>query len=166
MDVKDRIEKVKEYFKGMQVFQTDNGNIIYVVIQFPNKWIIDDEITNKFGVSVAKGNDYPGQFYFCVEMEKGFDVVFDSIEYTINKMLAAQERALLFKKKTEELQNLFMDESIPLESLRGLEFNFKVPKTKRTPTKRVTPPKNEEVPLNEKYDENNESEETGEVNYE
>lgn len=135
MDVKDRIEKVKEYFRGMQVYNDGGINIIYVIVQFPNRWIIDEEVPKKFGVTVTGGTDYQGQFYFCTEMEKGFDCVFDAIEYNINKMLSAQERATLFRQKTEELQNIFMDESIPLESLRNLEFSFK--KTKQKSKKQI-----------------------------
>ena len=131
MDVKDRIENVKQYFKGMQVENLEGANIIYVIVQFPPRWIVDEEIQNKFGVSVVQGQDYPGQFYFCVEMEKGFDVVFDAIEYNIEKMLTAQERASLLKQKVQELQNLFMDETVSIESLRTLDFTYKTNKIKK-----------------------------------
>lgn len=131
MDVKDRIENVKQYFKGMQVENLEGANIIYVIVQFPPRWIIDEEIQNKFGVSVVQGQDYPGQFYFCGEMEKGFDVVFDAIEYNIEKMLTAQERASLLKQKVQELQNLFMDETVSIESLRTLDFTYKTNKIKK-----------------------------------
>ena len=156
MDVKDRIEKVKEYFRGMQVQNVDGSNIIYVIVQFPQRWIIDNDIPNKYGVSVAKGNDYEGQFYFCAEMEKGFDTVFDAIECNVNKMLTAQERAKLFREKTQELQNLFEDESISIESLRSLEFTLKTPKNKGKKEKKTTTPKIEESVLNQELDTNNE----------
>ena len=135
MDVKDRIENVKQYFKGMQVENLEGANIIYVIVQFPPRWIVDEEIQNKFGVSVVQGQDYPGQFYFCAEMEKGFDVVFDAIEYNIEKMLTAQERASLLKQKVQELQSLFMDESIPIESLRTLDYTYKTNKVRKKTTK-------------------------------
>lgn len=131
MDVKDRIENVKQYFKGMQVENLEGANIIYVIVQFPPRWIVDEDIKNKFGVSVVQGQDYPGQFYFCCEMEKGFDVVFDAIEYNIEKMLTAQERASLLKQKVQELQNLFMDETVSIESLRTLDFTYKTNKIKK-----------------------------------
>ena len=131
MDVKDRIENVKQYFKGMQVENLEGANIIYVIVQFPPRWIVDEDIKNKFGVSVVQGQDYPGQFYFCAEMEKGFDVVFDAIEYNIEKMLTAQERASLLKQKVQELQNLFMDETVSIESLRTLDFTYKTNKIKK-----------------------------------
>ena len=156
MNVEERIEKVKQYFRGMQVENVDGSNIIYVIVQFPPKWIIDDEIPNKFGVSVGEGQDYKGQFYFCAEIEKGFDVVFDAVEYNIEKMLTAQERATLLRNKIEELQNMFMDESISIESLRTLEFTYKQPKNKKKTDKKVTIPKVEESPLNQEIDTNNE----------
>ena len=156
MDVKERINNVKDYFRGMQVQTLDGSNIIYVIVQFPSTWIIDDEIPNKFGVSVGSGNDYRGQYYFCAEMEKGFDVVFDAIEYNVNKMLTAQERAKLFRMKTEELQSLFEDESISIDSLRTLEFTFKTVKIRKKNEKKVTIPKTEEVVLKEETDDINE----------
>jgi len=156
MDIKDRIEKVKEYFRGMQVQNVDGTNIIYVVVQFPQRWIIDNDVPNKYGVSVAEGKDYDGQFYFCTEMEKGFDVVFDAIECNVNKMLTAQERAKLFREKTKELQNLFEDESIPIDSLRNLEFTFKRPKKKKNLENKLVTPKIEETVLNQEIDTNNE----------
>ena len=130
MDVKERIEKVKPYFRGMQVENVDEQSIIYVIVQFPPKWIIDEEIPNKYDVSIAQGNS-PGEFYFCVEMEKGFDVVFDAVESNITKMLTAQERAQLLRQKVTELQELFMDETISIETLRTLEFSYKTPKVRK-----------------------------------
>ena len=124
MDIKERIEKIKPYFQGMQVANIQDQSIIYVIVKFPPKWIIDEEIPNKYGVSISQGNN-PGEFYFCVEMEKGFDMVFEAIESNINKMLTAQERAQLLRQKVSELQELFMDESISIETLRTLEFSYK-----------------------------------------
>lgn len=156
MDVKDRIKKVEKYFKGMQVQNLDGANIIYIIVQFPPRWIIDNEIPNKYGVSVGQGNDYEGQFFFCAEMEKGFDVVFDAIEYNVNKMLTAQERAKLFREKTQELQNLFEDETISIESLRNLEFTYKTTKNRKKIEKKTTQPKIEESVLEQEIDTNNE----------
>lgn len=135
MDIKERIENVKQYFKGMQVENLEGANIIYVIVQFPPRWIIDEDIKDKFGVSIVQGQDYPGQFYFCAEMEKGFDVVFDAIEYNVEKMLTAQERASLLKQKIQELQRLFTDESISIESLRTLDFTYKTNKIRKKTTK-------------------------------
>jgi len=143
-NIKDRIEKIKEYFKGMRV-DTDNGeNAIYIIVQFPPKWIVDNTIEEKYGINVIQGNEYPGQFYFCAEMEVGFDVLFDAIEYSIDKMLTAQERARLLKEKAEELKELFIDETIPIEALRTLTFTYKTAKPKK-----VSKTKKEEIKTQE-----------------
>ena len=149
MDVKERIKKVEQYFRGMQVQNVEGQNIIYVIVQFPPKWIVDDEIPNKFGVSIAQGNDYQGQYYFCAEMEKGFDTVFDAVEYNITKMLTAQERANLLRQKVQELQELFMDESVNIEALRTLEFTYKTPKTRKKNEKKNAPQEVEQTEIEE-----------------
>lgn len=124
-NLNDRIKKIGQYFKEMQVTNVDGQQIIYVVVQFPPKWFIDEGIPNKFGVSVAEGQEYEGQFFFCAEINVGFDKVFDAVEYNISKMKTAQERAKLLKEKVEELQNLFYDESISVEALKTLDFTYK-----------------------------------------
>lgn len=149
MDVKERIKKVEQYFRGMQVQNVEGQNIIYVIVQFPPKWIVDDEIPNKFGVSIAQGNDYQGQYYFCAEMEKGFDTVFDAVEYNITKMLTAQERANLLRQKVQELQELFMNESVNIEALRTLEFTYKTPKTRKKNEKKNAPQEVEQTEIEE-----------------
>jgi len=65
-------------------------------------------------------------------MEVGFDKIFDAIEYNIEKMKAIAERGSLFKAKVLELQELFNNQTIPIESLRKLEFKYKIYK-KPTP---------------------------------
>ena len=72
----------------------------------------------------------PCKYYFITEMEVGFDTVFDAIDYNIEKMMILEERSQLFKTKVEELKELFGDEKISIESLRTLEFKYKMPKIK------------------------------------
>lgn len=120
----------------MQVENVEGQNVIYVIVQFPSKWVIDEENATSKGVTIGVGQDYPGQYYFCAEMEKGFDVVFDVIEENIKKMETAEERVKLLRQKIEKLQQLFMDESIPIESLRALEFEYKLPPKKFTKSKK------------------------------
>jgi len=124
MEIKDRIKRIGQYFRGMQVETIDNEQIVYVIVEFPPLWIVDETIPNKFKVSIAPGND-GNQYYFCASIEDGFDAVFDAIDYNIEKMVTAQERAMLLKAKVDELRKLFEDESIALESLRTLDFTYK-----------------------------------------
>ena len=97
-DIQSRIENVKPYFKGMQVTKVDATNVIYVIVSFPSRWIIDEGIQEKYDVSVMDGKE-PGEFYFCAEMEVGFDTVFDAVDQCIQVNKDAMERAQLFQEK-------------------------------------------------------------------
>ena len=152
-DVKQRIEKIKQYFAGMQVENLGGQQIIYVVVNFPDRWVIDDTVANKFDVSIAESDDVPNQYFFCAKMEQGFDTVFDAIDYNIEKMLSAQERTDLFKKKTQELRDIFENLDIPIETLRTLEFTYKK-KQKRGPAKETLLTVNDSSEIEK--DENNE----------
>lgn len=132
--IEKRIAALGRFFQGMQVANDNSGNsLIYVTVAFPDNWIIADEITTKFGVTVVKGDGC--NYYFACELTKGFEPIFDAIEYNIKKMKQAQERAELFRAKVNELQALFGDESIPLEKLKTLIFSYN-----QTPPIVITPP--------------------------
>ena len=142
--IEKRIAALGRFFQGMQVANDNSGNsLIYVTVAFPDNWIIADEITTKYGVTVLRGEGY--DYYFACELAKGFEPIFDAIEYNIKKMRQAQERAELFRSKTTELQALFADESIPLEKLKSLTFSYNQfsPITSPVPTQ---PPTTDTVP--------------------
>ena len=136
-NIKDRIEKIKEYFRGMRVDTDNNEEAIYVIVQFPPKWMIDKTLEETYGISIVQGNEYAGQYYFCAEMSVGFDALFDAIDDNIEKMKTAQERANLLKEKVMELREIFENEGITIESLRTLTFNYKQPKPKKKPIKKT-----------------------------
>lgn len=124
MDIKDRIKKLGKYFQGMQIVTTDDGSqVIYVVVKFPYNWIIDDELEKKFGVTVAQGNSAE-EYYFCTDIDSGEQVLFDAIDYNIDKMKEAIERAQLLSRKTSELKALFENENVTIEELRTLKFTY------------------------------------------
>lgn len=124
-DIKQRIDKIKPYFAGMQVENIGGQQVIYVIVNFPDRWVIDENVASKFDVSVAESEEVLNQYFFCAKMEQGFDTVFDAIDYNIEKMLSAQERTDLFKKKTQELRDIFENLDISIETLRTLEFTYK-----------------------------------------
>ena len=100
-DIKDRIKKIEPYFKGMQVDEADGEQIIYVMVNFPPKWIIQDDTPDKFDVSIGREDTL---YYFCAKLEQGFDIIFDAIDYNIAEMKAALERSQIFRQKMAELQ--------------------------------------------------------------
>jgi len=123
MSIKNRIEKIKEYFKEMQIISLDNEQIIYVIVNFPYGWIINEAIETKYNVTVQEG-EYPNEFYFATNINNGEDKIFDAIEYNIEKMKDAIERAQLLKTKIAELKDIFQNENITLDELRSLKFTW------------------------------------------
>lgn len=111
----------------MQVTQVDGTGVIYVVVLFPEKWIIDDEIEERYGVSVRNGRGV-GEYYFCAEMETGFDKVFDAVDYCIGVNKDAMERAQIFQEKLKELKELFANGENTIQRLKTLEFVFPMQK--------------------------------------
>jgi hypothetical protein len=135
-DIQSRIENVKPYFKGMQVTQVDETNVIYVIVSFPSRWIIDEGIQEKYDVSVMDGKE-PGEFYFCAEIGVGFDTVFDAVDQCIQVNKDAMERAQLFQEKINELKEIFGNEENTIKKLRTLEFTF--PRQKKDMNRKKSP---------------------------
>lgn len=123
MTISERIKALGSFFKEMNIITSQGKQLIYVVVKFPNNWVIADDIAQKFDVSVTKG-DIPTEYYFCAEMDGGEERVFDAVEYNIAKMKEAIERAQLLAEKTRELKSLFEDESISIEELRSLRISY------------------------------------------
>ena len=123
MSIKERIEKIKEYFKEMQIVTIDGEQVIYVIVNFPYGWVIDEMLETKFDVSVQEG-EYPTEFYFATSIDNGENKIFDAIEYNIEKMKDAIERAQLLKTKIAELKDIFQNENITLSELRTLKFTW------------------------------------------
>lgn len=123
MSIKQRIENIKEYFKEMQIVTIDGEQVIYVIVNFPYGWVIDELLETKFQVTVQEG-EYPNEFYFATSIDNGESKVFDAIEYNIEKMKDAIERAQLLKIKIAELKDIFQNENITLGELRTLNFTW------------------------------------------
>ena len=122
-DIQERIKKTGEYFSGMQVTKVDETDVIYVIVHFPPRWIIDDVVQEKYEVSVVDGKT-DGEYLFCAEMGVGFDAVFDAVDHCIQVNKDAMERAQLFQEKINELKEIFGNEENTIKKLRTLEFVF------------------------------------------
>lgn len=122
MEISDRIKKLGRYFETMQVVPGDEDRqLIYVIVDFPPEWPVDEEIASKRNVTVAAGTN-AGQYIFCTDIDTGEGAIFDAIDENIEKMQDAIERARLLKAKTQELRGMFEDESISLERLKTIKF--------------------------------------------
>lgn len=123
MTISERIKKLGKYFGEMQVVEQDGQQIIYVVVNFPPRWVIDDEFANKKNVTIMEGQ-IQGEYYFSTDLETGEEAIFDVIDDNIEKMQEAIERAKLLGEKTKELKEIFEDENTPIEKLRTIRFCF------------------------------------------
>ena len=135
-DIQDRIKSIHEFFKEMQVTQVDDTSVIYVVVKFPQKWIINDTTREKYEVSVMNGHEV-GEYYFCADISVGFDAVFNAIDDCIQANKDAMERAKIFQEKLLKLKELFGNEEISVDELKGLDFILGKTKKKQAAKKKT-----------------------------
>lgn len=123
MAVKDRIKKLGPYFKEMQITNVDDKQVIYVIVEFPNGWVIADDLEEKYKITISEG-EYRTEYYFCTDIENGEDSVFDAIDENIERMKEAIERSQLLSEKIKELRRIFEDEKISLQELKSLKIEI------------------------------------------
>ena len=123
MTISDRIKKIGKYFGEMQIVEQEGQQVIYVVVNFPPRWVIDDEFATKKNVTIMEGT-VQGEYYFSTDLETGEEAIFDVIDDNIEKMQEAIERAKLLAEKTKELKELFEDENTSIAKLRTIKFAF------------------------------------------
>lgn len=118
MEITERITKIKDYFLK---FNIDEGAII-LALKFPKEWTIPDAKFLKEQYGVVAGAAQYGSIIFATELQRGFNKLFDAVEYTISFNKEAQERLALLNAKILELKKLFATE--PLDSLKKLKFEL------------------------------------------
>lgn len=152
MDLKNRIEKIGDYFKSCNISE----GVIYALVNFPNQWIVPDKDTMKemYGVEVTKDST-PNCFYFFTTINNGTDAVFDAVEYTVTINKAIEEKSKLFEKALNDLKEMFTNED-DINVLKTLTMSFKSKKAKKKSVKKQkeedkktvdkTPSKTKETP--------------------
>lgn len=158
MKLEEKIASLSEYGLGFRTYE--NNYIIFIT--YKEDWAViqpsDEDI--KF----MKDDKNPNTYYYVTkigDMSK-FQGIFDTIDETIMYNKEIEDKNTLFKQKTEELFQLFLDK--PISELRTLEFTF--PRQKKTSKKQKTTKKKEEnikqeeeIKVDEKKEEPDELEE-------
>lgn len=126
MTMQDRINKISQYFKGMNV-DSESG-IIYLTIIFPEKWSVNPQLLNQFNVECTAMESIKGGYYFYTNFNNGFDVLFDGVDCIINLNQQIQEKIDLLTAKINELKSLFQEFDISV--LKTLKFVYKTKKNK------------------------------------
>ena len=127
MDFQKRIEKIGEYFKGIDYF----NDALMVKVQFPKQVTVSGDAEK--GISVAQAEDGLW-YYYGNKHEVNIEDIFDLIDTTVYVYEEAKKKAELYKMKCEELRDIFG--TTPYEKLVTLEFVFKSPKKTRSPKKK------------------------------
>jgi hypothetical protein len=100
---------------------------IFLTVNFPQDWKINDKILEKHNVKVMPTEDYEG-YYFAATLDVGIDSIFNAIDDTITFNEVAGIKKALFLEKVSELQRIFEEE--PLDVLQTIEFKYKKKKPK------------------------------------
>lgn len=117
MNLTERIKKIEEYFKGMEII----SNTVIIKVQYGDKW--GAYPSSDESIKVAKSEEVINEWYYYSDYTYTIiDEIFDLIEETIEVNLSAIERLELLNEKMEELKNLFSNES--LSRLKTLTFVF------------------------------------------
>lgn len=137
MTINDRINKIGEYFKSLNIVDEET----VVLVKFPPKWKVfnNDELLETFGVGTGTDKNIDGIF-FVGNTNNGIERIFDAIDEVISQNKTFEEKASLLEEKANELSSLFLTE--PLEKLKTLEFVFK---NKKAVKRQQEPSKNIEI---------------------
>ena len=123
MTLNDKIANLGSRFKKMNIAE----GIIFLTVNFPQDWKINDKILEKHNVKVMPTEDYEG-YYFAATLDVGIDSIFNAIDDTITFNEVAGIKKALFLEKVSELQRIFEEE--PLDVLQTIEFKYKKKKPK------------------------------------
>lgn len=142
MELKDRIESIKQYFVTCNIGE----GAVCVVVKFPKGWVIPEtNVLMETYKTVAQPKN--GVYFFMTEIVNGEGTVFSAIENVIQSNKELESKRELLKAKAQELTELFTNE--PLDKLKTLTFVFDTKSGKvRKATKVKTTP---EVVKEEKY---------------
>lgn len=138
MGLNDKIAKLGSRFRKMNIAE----GIIFLTVDFPQDWKINEKIILKHNVKVMPTEDNQG-YYFAATLDTGIDEIFAAIDETITFNEVAGIKKSLFLEKVNELQKVFEEE--PLDVLQTIEFKFK----KKTPKTSKTARKSDDVINNE-----------------
>lgn len=120
MDLNKKIENIKDYFRLCNIAE----GIMYVLVEFPEGWIIPTKeiLKELYKVETVADNKSRG-FYFYIQLNEDTDNVFNAIDYTIALNKNIQEKNNLFEEALLDLKEMFMNED-DIVVLKSLKMTF------------------------------------------
>ena len=130
-DLEKRLKELSGYNIGFEIKQ----GYYHISIVFDENWEVlepDNE-----SIYVEKRN---GMYHYIASVDSvTIADMFKIVDMTIDYNIDLQKKMLLFKKKTEELQNIFANET--LEVLETIEFKYGLNQQEQPKKKRGRKPK-------------------------
>lgn len=122
MNLQNNLNNIIPYFIGMNVVPENGEPLMFVNVRFPKTWFVKEDafVDNNVSITVDNKN---GGYYFWGNINAE-QYIYNAIESVIKENKDAEKRTALLDEKVTELQNLFNDDSLTLEKLQTLTFNF------------------------------------------
>ena len=136
MNIKDRLERIKEYFQGMEM----KDELFIVSVKYPDKWGAYPSEDNT--IKIAQSEDVANLYYYYANFTNvNVEDIFDLIESTIKDNLDAAKKLQLLNEKFLLLKDLFANNT--LEDLQRIEIKIPSKKSRRKKNTIVEPLMNE-----------------------
>ncbi len=130
-DLEKRLKELSSYNIGFEIKQ----GYYHISIVFDENWNVLESDNESIYIEERNGMYHYIASVDSVTIADMFKIVDMTIDYNID----LQKKMLLFKKKTEELQNIFANET--LEVLETIEFKYGLNQQERPKMKRGRKPK-------------------------
>ena len=133
-DWENKLKELSGYDIGFEIKQ----GYYHISIVFDENWeVLEPDNEN---IYIEKRN---GVYHYIAPADNvTIAEMFKTVDTTIDYNMDLQKKLLLFKKKTEELQEIFANET--LEVLETIEFKYGLKKKEQPKKKRGRKPKKEE----------------------
>lgn len=126
MSLQDRIESMKPYFRGIEMY----NEAIMVKVVFPDNWKCYPSDDGRIKVAQSEDPSNPNlMYYYADSKDASYDDIFTLIEGTVNANKDIILKLELLREKVDELKEIFS--SRPYKELQRLEFTFKPEKKTR-----------------------------------
>ena len=124
MDWENRLKKLNGYNVSFEIKQ----GYYHIALQYDESWAILDSDNENIYIQEKNGVHHYIASTESVKIEDLFNLIDSTIEYNLD----LQKKLILFRQKTEELQEIFSKEDY--DTLKTIEFKF----TKKSVQKKTT----------------------------
>ena len=126
MDWENRLKKLNDYDVSFEIKQ----GYYHIALKYDDGWSVLDSDNENIYIQEKNGFHHYIASVDNVKMDDLFNIIDTTIEYNLD----LQKKLILFKEKTEELQEIFSNEDY--ETLKTIEFKITKKETKKKTVKK------------------------------